>query len=81
MHESQVNRKRKLSLVLQLGADDMEQAEAAARALQREAHDVHLRGALETAMAVCYMRPFTRTRPHDPTERIRPVGVTGRRPP
>jgi hypothetical protein len=42
-----------------LARNDMEQAAAAARALEQE-EDMNLARALETAIAVCYMRPFTK---------------------
>ena len=45
---------------LLLAASDMDQAAAAARALQ-DATDWALARALETAMAVCYMRAFTKS--------------------
>ena len=45
---------------LLLGASDMRQAAAAARALEHEP-DVELARALETAMMVCFMRPFTKS--------------------
>jgi hypothetical protein len=43
-----------------LGASDMRQAAAAARALEHES-DGDLARALETAMMVCFMRPFTKS--------------------
>ena len=62
MHGSERNRREKLKTVLPLAARDMEQAAAAARALyEDEREDEAFRRALETAMAVCYMRPFTRS--------------------
>lgn len=45
---------------LLLAASDMRQASAAARALEHES-DVELARALETAMMVCFMRPFTKS--------------------
>jgi hypothetical protein len=59
LHVSDINRLRKLQTVLLLGASDMEQAAAAARALEAETEDMALMRALETAIAVCYMRAFT----------------------
>jgi hypothetical protein len=44
--------------VFVLAASDMNQAAAAARALASEENDHDLMRALETAMAVCYARPF-----------------------
>jgi hypothetical protein len=44
---------------LALAANDMRQAAAAARLLERR-HDFHARRALETAISVCYARPWTR---------------------
>jgi hypothetical protein len=58
MHESERNRLIKRQTALLLAASDMDQAAAAARALQTEADGVLAR-ALETAIAVAYMRPFT----------------------
>jgi hypothetical protein len=52
------NRLRNLQQALLLAASDMGQAIAAAKALQKEP-DVELARALETAIANCYMRPFT----------------------
>jgi hypothetical protein len=50
----------KLRESLLLAAEDMEQAAAAAAALREDtSDDAAWRRALETAMAVCYMRPFT----------------------
>jgi hypothetical protein len=60
MHASERNRLLKLQRVLLLAASDMEQAAAAARALEKET-DGTLSRALETAMAICYMRPFTKS--------------------
>jgi hypothetical protein len=45
---------------LLLGASDMRQAATAALALEHES-DVNLARALETAMMVCFMRPFTKS--------------------
>jgi hypothetical protein len=59
LHPSEQNRK-KLQTVLLLAGSDMDQAAAAARALQTEMEYLLAR-ALETAIAVCYMRPFTRS--------------------
>jgi hypothetical protein len=59
MHASDVNRYKKRQQVLLLAAWDMQQAEAAARALQAETENLPLMRALETAMAVCYVRAFT----------------------
>jgi hypothetical protein len=50
----------KEQVALLLGASDMRQAAAAARALEHE-QDVDLARALETGMMVCFMRPFTRS--------------------
>ena len=62
MHESERNRLRKLKEVLILAGKDMDQAHAAATALRVDlSDDESFRRALETAMAVCYMRPFTRS--------------------
>lgn len=44
---------------LLFGAVDMKHAMAAARALEAESEDVDLMRALEAAMAVCFMRPYT----------------------
>jgi hypothetical protein len=59
MHESDLNRYKKLQQILLLAAWDMQQAEAAARALEAETENLPLMRALETAMAVCYVRAFT----------------------
>jgi hypothetical protein len=48
-------------LAYQLAADDMSQAIAAAIALRAEEDDRNLMLALECAMAVCYMRAFTKS--------------------
>ncbi len=60
MDQSKRQRLQKEQRALLLGASDMRQAAAAARALERE-QDVNLARALETAMVVCFMRPFTRS--------------------
>jgi hypothetical protein len=59
MHVSERNRLKKVQLALLLAWSDMNQAAAAARALEHET-DGTLARALETAMAVCYMRPYTK---------------------
>jgi hypothetical protein len=61
MHESKINRYKKRQQVLLLAAWDMQQAEAAALALEAETENVALMRALETAMAVCYARSFTQS--------------------
>jgi hypothetical protein len=58
--DSERNRLAKLRTALLLAGSDMDQAVAAARALQNES-DGLLARALETAIAVCYMRPFTQS--------------------
>jgi hypothetical protein len=58
VHESERNWLLKLQRVLLLVASDIDQAEAAARALATQSEGVLAR-ALETVMAVCYMRAFT----------------------
>jgi hypothetical protein len=58
MHERERNRLAKTQTALLLAASDMDQAAAAARVLQTEKDGVLAR-ALETAIAVSYMRPFT----------------------
>jgi len=58
MDQSERNRLRKLEQALLLAVSDMEQAIAAAQALTVETDGRRAR-ALETAIAVCYMRPFT----------------------
>jgi hypothetical protein len=58
MQVSVENRLRKQQRALLLGASDMDQAMAAAKALAKT-QDAHLARALETAMTVCFMRPFT----------------------
>jgi hypothetical protein len=60
--QSERNRLRKLEQALLLAVSDMEQAIAAAQALTVETDGRRAR-ALETAIAVCYMRPFTGRRP------------------
>jgi len=60
VHESDKNKLLKYKLALLLGAADMTQAIAAGRALKNE-QDGTLARALETAMVVCFMRPFTGT--------------------
>jgi hypothetical protein len=59
MHPSEAGRYKKLQQVLLLAAWDMQQAEAAARALEAETENLPLMRALETAMAVCSIRAFT----------------------
>jgi len=59
--ESDRNRALKRQRALLLAASDMEQAAAAARALNAETNDHNLMRALETAIAVCYARAFTQT--------------------
>jgi len=59
MHESDRNRFEKRKKTLGLAAADMKQAIAATKALERESMDVPLMLALETAIVVCYARPFT----------------------
>ena len=57
------DRRRKLEKDVRrliLAASDMDQAAAAATALQSES-DGALARALETAMVVCYLRPFTKS--------------------
>lgn len=49
---------------LLLAASDMEQAIAAAHALDAEQTDWNLMRALETAIAVCYARAFTKSQSH-----------------
>jgi hypothetical protein len=56
MNEAHLARQR---LGLVLAAADVEQAAAAALALDSETDNVPLIRALETAVAVCYARPFT----------------------
>jgi hypothetical protein len=50
---------QKKRLTLYLAASDMDQAAAAAEALDKEGDNVNLMRALETAIATCYARPFT----------------------
>jgi hypothetical protein len=60
MHQSERNRLEKVKKVLILAAADMDQAIAAARELRNTASDDQAyRRMLETAMALCYMRPYT----------------------
>jgi hypothetical protein len=59
MHESEINRLKKVQTALLLAASDLDQAAAAARALDAEAEDHALMRALETAIAVCYARAYT----------------------
>jgi hypothetical protein len=61
MHESERNRQRKRKRVLLIARFDMHQAAAAAEALRDEAYNVALMRALETALAVSYARPFTKS--------------------
>lgn len=61
MHESETNRLRKRQRALGLAVMDMRQAFAAAKALEREADDVDLMLALETAIVVTYARAFTKS--------------------
>jgi hypothetical protein len=61
MHERQRTHLEKQTLVLQLAAFDMQQADAAAQAMLAEQSDLPLRLALETAMVVCYARAFTKS--------------------
>jgi hypothetical protein len=51
---------QKKALSLYLAASDMEQAIAAAEALDAESENLELMRALETAIAACYARPFTK---------------------
>ena len=59
MHESDRNRLLKRQRALLHAAADMDQAIAAAHALEAESRHVALMRALETAIAVCYARAFT----------------------
>ncbi len=59
--ESDRNHVMKRLRALLLAASDMEQASAAAQALDAESTDVFLMRALETAIAVCYARAFTQS--------------------
>ena len=61
MNESERDRLSKLQTALLLAAADMDQASAAARALDAESEDVALMRALETAVVVCYMQAFTKS--------------------
>ena len=63
MDQSARNRLIKRQTALLLASSDMDQAIAAARALGSES-DGLLARALETAIAVSYMRPFTGRPPH-----------------
>src|SRR5438128_10835744 len=51
---------QKKAVSLYLAASDMEQAIAAAKALDAESENLELMRALETAIAACYARPFTK---------------------
>ena len=55
---SEVNRLIKEIRAVALAASDMRQAAAAAEALANEHQNVHVMRALETAVVVCYWRPF-----------------------
>jgi hypothetical protein len=59
VHESERNRLESEGRRLRLAESDMQQAAAAAEAIQREPEGTPLRRALETALLVCYARPFT----------------------
>ena len=59
MHISERNRLEREKAALLFGAVDMQHAIAAARALEAQTEDVNLMRALEAAMAVCFMRPYT----------------------
>ena len=61
MPEPSLEQLQTQSLAYQLAADDMGQAIAAAIALRAEEDDRNLMLALECAMAVCYMRAFTKS--------------------
>ncbi|MEO5576453.1 MAG: hypothetical protein ABIR67_15125 [Gaiellaceae bacterium] len=54
----------KIQRALLLAASDMDQAIAAAKALERESEDVHLMRALETSLVVSYARAFTTSSLH-----------------
>jgi hypothetical protein len=54
----EVNRLIKEIRAVALAASDMRQAAAAAEALANEHQNVHVMRALETAVVVCYWRPF-----------------------
>ncbi len=60
MHVSERNRLEKEKAALLFGAVDMQHASAAARAVAAETEDINLMRALEAAMAVCFMRPYTK---------------------
>src|SRR6478672_2194914 len=64
LSESDRNHVMKRQRALLLAASDMEQAAAAAQALDAESADVSLMRALETAIAVCYARAFTQISLH-----------------
>jgi Recombinase len=55
---SEINRPIKEIRAVALAASDMRQAAAAAEALANEHQNVHVMRALETAVVVCYWRPF-----------------------
>jgi hypothetical protein len=74
MHLSERNRLQTLQRALLLAASDMQQAAEAARMLQAEADGTRAR-VLETAMAVCYMRPFTTSDLKLPDEYVPTAGV------
>ena len=76
VHESERNRLETAQRALLLAVSDMEQAAAAARAL-RDEDDGTLARALETAMAICYMRPFTRSDLQVPDEYVPTSGNDG----
>ncbi len=60
MDEAKRKGLERLKESLILAAEDMDQAHAAANTLRTDtSDDPAWRRALETAMAVCYMRPFT----------------------
>jgi len=59
--ETELEHLRRQTLAYQLAADDMGQAMAAAMALRDEEDDRNLMLALECAIAVCYMRAFTKS--------------------
>ena len=61
MPEPSLEQLKRQSLAYQLAADDMGQAIAAAKTLRDEEDDRNLMLALECAMAVCYMRAFTKS--------------------
>jgi hypothetical protein len=74
MDDSERRRLRKLLPALVLAAQDMDQAGAAARALRDDEFSaLQVARVLETGMAVCYLRPFTKGNPvvlseYEPTE-------------